>query len=47
MGSRDKSHKESKKPKKDSKKVTPIINPAMPAPPPVEVIKRGKKEKFE
>jgi hypothetical protein len=46
MGSRDKSHKEAKKQKKDSKKVAPIINPAMPAPPPVEVIKRGKKEKF-
>lgn len=44
MGSRDKGHKEGKKQKKDSKKAAPIINPAMPAPPPVEVIKRGKKE---
>ena len=46
MGSRDKSHKEAKKQKKDGKKAAPIINPAMPAPPLVEVIKRGKREKF-
>ena len=47
MGSRDFSHKETKKAKKDKKKAPAIINPAAPAPPPVEIIKRGKREKSE
>jgi len=48
MGSRDKSHREAKKPKKDSKKAPPItISPAYVPPATVEVIKKGKKEKFE
>jgi hypothetical protein len=47
MGSRDKGHREAKKQKKDSKKAPAVINPAIPAPPPVEVIKHGKKEKLE
>jgi len=49
MGSRDKSHRESKKPKKDSiKKVLPItISPLYVPPANVEVVKRGKKEKPE
>ena len=48
MGSRDKSHREAKKPKKDSaKKALPSVSPLFVPPPPVEVIKKGKKEKFE
>jgi hypothetical protein len=47
MGSRDKSHQEAKKQKKDSKKAATIISPVVLAPAPVEVIKRGKKEKLE
>ena len=40
MGSRDRSRRETKKPKKDAKKITPI---SIIAPPPeVEVIKKGK-----
>ncbi len=41
--SKDYSHREQKKPKKDSKKILSVTNTE--APPPVEVIKRGKKEK--
>ncbi|MFA5367160.1 MAG: hypothetical protein WC333_04720 [Dehalococcoidia bacterium] len=48
MGSRDFSHKESKKPKKDKKKAPPaIISPVYTPPATVEVVKKGKKEKFE
>jgi hypothetical protein len=49
MGSRDKSHRESKKPKKDSsKKVLPTtISPIYVPPATVEVVKKGKKEKPE
>ncbi len=43
MGSRDKRQKETKKPKKDAKKGQ-AINILAPPPPPVEVIRRGKKE---
>jgi hypothetical protein len=46
MGSRDKGHKETKKPKKDTKKAT-LTNILTPPPPVVEVIKRGKKEPRE
>lgn len=44
MGKRDFSHKESKKPKKGAKK---ILMTNIEAPPPVEVIRRGKKEQPE
>lgn len=44
MGKRDFSHKEAKKPRKGAKQ---IITMNTEAPPPVEVIKRGKKEKPE
>ena len=44
--SKDFKQREHKKPKKDTKKILPITN-AQDAPPPVEVIKRGKKEKQE
>lgn len=45
MGKRDLGHKESKKPKKDNKK---LFSTGMQTPAPqVEVIKRGKKEKEE
>ena len=48
MGSRDKSHREAKKPKKDSiKKAPATISPMYVPPATVEVIKKGKKEKFE
>ena len=42
MGKRDYRWREKKKVKKDAKKIsaTPIVSP----PPPVEVIKKGKKE---
>ena len=46
MGSRDKEKRETKKPKKDSKK-TQSANILASPPPPVEVIKRGKKEPRE
>jgi hypothetical protein len=44
MGNRDMGHKEKKK-GKDSKKTISSSN--MEAPPPVEVIRRGKKDKSE
>lgn len=49
MGSRDKSRKEAKKPKKDSIKKAPpaTISPVYTPTVSVEVIKKGKKEKFE
>jgi hypothetical protein len=48
MGSRDKSHRETKKQKKDIKKAPPAtISPASMPPAIVEVIKKGKKDKFE
>ena len=44
MGSKDFRHRGKKKPKKDAKK--PAITEALPAAPPVEIIKtKGKKEK--
>ena len=43
MGSRDKRQKETKKPKKDARKM-PVANILAPPPPVVEVIKKGKKE---
>ena len=46
MGRKDFGHKETKKPKKDAKK--PMLSSNIETPPPVvEVIRRGKKEKFE
>ena len=45
MGRKDFGHKEAKKAKKDAKK---ILTTNIEAPlPPVEVIRRGKKDKFE
>ena len=44
MGNRDMGHKEKKKGKNDSKK---ILSANTEAPPPVEVIRRGKKDKSE
>jgi hypothetical protein len=41
MGSRDKGHKESKKPKKESKKIPQVT--IMTTPTEVEVIKKGKR----
>ncbi len=46
MGSRDFRRHETKKPKKDEKKVAPVVS-IIPQVAPVEVIKRGKKEKSE
>ncbi len=47
MGRRDIGRHETKKPKKDAKKpLMANVNP-MPAPPPVEVIKKKRKEEFE
>lgn len=43
MGGRDYRHRETKKPKKDSKKVLPST--ILPPPMTVEVVKRGKKER--
>ena len=45
MGRKDFGHKEVKKAKKDAKKIL-TTNIEAP-PPPVEVIRRGKKDKFE
>ena len=45
MGRKDYGHKEPKKAKKDARKIL-SINAEAP-PPPVEVIRRGKKEKIE
>ena len=46
MGSKNMGHKEAKKAKKDSKKpMTSAGN--MEALPPVDVIRRGKKDRFE
>ena len=42
--SKDFSHREQKKPKKDNKKILSVTG-IQPPPPVVEVIKRGKKEK--
>jgi hypothetical protein len=45
MGRRDFERKETKKPKKDARKIlTTNIQPSLP---PVEVIKRGKKDRLE
>jgi hypothetical protein len=44
MGNRDMGHKEKKKGKNSSKKT---ISSNIEALPPVEVIRRGKKDKFE
>ncbi|MDO8491490.1 MAG: hypothetical protein Q7T04_05700 [Dehalococcoidia bacterium] len=46
MGSRNFRRRESKKPKKDEKKAAVVVN-ILPQTAPVEVIKRGKKEKPE
>ncbi|MEK7353009.1 MAG: hypothetical protein AABZ77_00700 [Chloroflexota bacterium] len=43
MGSRDKKQRETKKPKKDSRKPQ-AISILAPQPPPVEVIRKGKRE---
>ena len=46
MGSKNMGHKENKKQKKDAKK--PMLSSNIETPPPVvEVIRRGKKEKFD
>ena len=42
MGRRDYRHRESKKPKKDAKKIS--VDTILPPPATVEVIKKGKKE---
>ena len=42
MGGRDYRHRETKKPKKDAKKIS--ASPILPSPTGVEVIKKGKKE---
>ena len=44
--SKDKSGREQKKTRKDAKKILSVVN-TQPPPPPVEVIKRGKKEKLD
>jgi hypothetical protein len=45
MGRRDYRHRESKKPKKDARKISPatIVQPPMT----VEVVRKGKKERKE
>jgi len=43
MGKRDYRHRESKKSKKDTKKLSPVT--ILPPPVNVEVIKKGKKER--
>jgi hypothetical protein len=45
MGRRDKVHRESKKTKKNVRKISPITITA--APPPVEVIKKARKREKE
>jgi len=45
MGSRDYRHRETKKTKRDTKKLSPIN--IMPSPAQVEVIKKGKKKREE
>ena len=45
MGSRDYRHRETKKPKKDSKKLPPIT--ILPAPVDVEVVRKRKKTREE
>ena len=45
MGRRDKRHRESKKSKKDPKKISATT--ILPSPMTVEVIKKGKKEQKE
>ena len=45
MGRRDYRHRESKKPKKDAKKLPPVS--ILPAPVNVEVVKKGKKKREE
>jgi len=45
MGRRDYRHRESKKPKKDAKKIS--VDTILPSPVTVEVIKKGKKESRE
>ena len=45
MGKRDYRHRETKKSKKDTRKLSPIT--IMPPPANVEVIKKGKKERKE
>lgn len=47
MGRRDIGHHETKKPKKDAKKPLVVNVSPMPAPPPVEVIKKKRKEEIE
>ena len=44
--SKDFKQREQKKPKKDGKKINSTLG-TQPPPPPVEVIKRGKKEKID
>ena len=46
MGSRDKKQRETKKPKKDARKI-PVTNILAPPPPVVEVIRKGKKDREE
>jgi len=45
MGRRDYRHRESKKPKKDARKIS--VDTILPPPVTVKVIKRGKKEAKE
>ena len=45
MSSRDYRHRETKKTKKDARKISPIS--IMPSPAQVEVIKKGKKKRGE
>ena len=45
MGRRDYRHREPKKPKKETKKISPVT--ILPTPMPVEVIKKGKKKREE
>jgi len=45
MGRRDYRHREPKKQKKDTKKISPVT--IMPLPMQVEVIKKGKKKREE
>ena len=45
MGKRDYRHRESKKSKKDAKKISLVT--ILPTPMPVEVIKNGKKKREE